>query len=208
MNVVNGLLPDNNDGAFIGAAGQAFSDLFLAEGGVINFDSSDVTITQGGNNLTIAGTSQTHFNGIISASRILTTGNSTLGDSSTDQHTINGIIKGFEKVSGSISSTGSFGIVEATNVQATTIGGTLGTAAQPNVTTVGTIGTGVWQGTAIASAYLDADTAHLTTDQTFTGNKTFSQQILANAGISGSLSTTASFGHIIYDSGTIDGGSF
>lgn len=208
LNVVNGLLPDNNDGAFIGAAGQAFSDLFLAEGGVINFDSSDVTITQGGNNLTIAGTSQTHFNGIISASRILTTGNSTLGDSSTDQHTINGIIKGFEKVSGSISSTGSFGIVEATNVQATTIGGTLGTAAQPNVTTVGTIGTGVWQGTAIASAYLDADTAHLTTDQTFTGNKTFSQQILANAGISGSLSTTASFGHIIYDSGTIDGGSF
>ena len=29
-----------------------------------------------------------------------------------------------------------------------------------NLTTVGTIGTGVWQGTAIASAYLDADTAH------------------------------------------------
>ena len=29
-----------------------------------------------------------------------------------------------------------------------------------NITTVGTIGTGVWQGTAIASAYLDADTAH------------------------------------------------
>ena len=31
---------------------------------------------------------------------------------------------------------------------------------QANITTVGTIGTGVWQGTAIASAYLDADTAH------------------------------------------------
>ena len=29
-----------------------------------------------------------------------------------------------------------------------------------NLTTVGTIGTGTWQGTAIASAYLDADTAH------------------------------------------------
>tara|TARA_R100001463_G_scaffold103792_2_gene158291 strand:- start:785 stop:2557 length:1773 start_codon:yes stop_codon:yes gene_type:complete len=29
-----------------------------------------------------------------------------------------------------------------------------------NLTTTGTIGTGVWQGTAIASAYLDADTAH------------------------------------------------
>tara|TARA_R100001463_G_scaffold1276_1_gene5618 strand:- start:4219 stop:5466 length:1248 start_codon:yes stop_codon:yes gene_type:complete len=32
---------------------------------------------------------------------------------------------------------------------------------QSGITTVGTIGTGVWQGTAIASAYLDADTAHI-----------------------------------------------
>ena len=44
---------------------------------------------------------------------------------------------------------------------------------QANITTVGTISTGVWNGTAIASAYLDADTAHLTTAQTFTGAKTF-----------------------------------
>jgi hypothetical protein len=36
-----------------------------------------------------------------------------------------------------------------------------------------TVATGVWNGTAIASAYLDADTAHLTTAQTFTGSKTF-----------------------------------
>ena len=43
---------------------------------------------------------------------------------------------------------------------------------QANITTVGTIGTGVWNGTAIASAYLDADTAHLSGAQTFTGTKT------------------------------------
>ena len=42
------------------------------------------------------------------------------------------------------------------------------------VTILGTIATGVWQGTAIASAYLDADTAHLSTTQNFTGTKTFS----------------------------------
>ena len=41
-----------------------------------------------------------------------------------------------------------------------------------NLTTTGTIGTGVWQGTAVASAYLDADTAHLSGSQTFTGTKT------------------------------------
>ena len=35
--------------------------------------------------------------------------------------------------------------------------GTLQTAAQTNITSVGTIGTGVWQGTAIASGYIAAD---------------------------------------------------
>jgi hypothetical protein len=35
-----------------------------------------------------------------------------------------------------------------------------------NLATIGTIGTGVWQGTAIASAYLDADTCHLSVAQT------------------------------------------
>ncbi len=34
-------------------------------------------------------------------------------------------------------------------------------------------GTGTWQGSVIASAYLDGDTAHLTGTQTFTGVKTF-----------------------------------
>jgi len=42
------------------------------------------------------------------------------------------------------------------------------------ITTVGTITSGEWQGTAIASAYLDADTAHLSGTQTFSGAKTFS----------------------------------
>jgi len=54
--VVNtSILPDANDGAALGAAGTAFSDLFLAEGAVINWDSSDVTITQTGNILAFAG---------------------------------------------------------------------------------------------------------------------------------------------------------
>ena len=44
-------------------------------------------------------------------------------------------------------------------------------ASQTQITSVGTIGTGVWQGTAIASAYLDADTAHLS-GSAFTGNIT------------------------------------
>jgi len=50
--------------------------------------------------------------------------------------------------------------------------GTLATVSQPNITGVGTIDTGVWRGTAITSTYLDADTAHLSGTQTFTGTKT------------------------------------
>ena len=51
-------------------------------------------------------------------------------------------------------------------------------ASQTQITAVGTIGTGVWNGTAIASAYLDSDTAHLTTNQTFSGVKTFSDVLI------------------------------
>lgn len=51
----NIIFPSANDNIALGAAGVAFSDLFLAEGGVINWDSGDVTITQSGNSLTVAG---------------------------------------------------------------------------------------------------------------------------------------------------------
>ena len=45
---------------------------------------------------------------------------------------------------------------------------------QTSITTLGTIGTGIWQGTVVASAFLDADTMHLNVIQTITANKTFS----------------------------------
>ena len=61
---------------------------------------------------------------------------------------------------------------------ATSLAGTLTTASQTNITGVGTISTGTWEGTAIASAYLDADTAHLSGTQTFTGAKTFSSDVV------------------------------
>jgi hypothetical protein len=56
--------------------------------------------------------------------------------------------------------------------------------------TVGTITSGTWQGTAIASAYLDADTAHLSGTQTFSGTKTFSNTI--SGSIDGNAATVTS----------------
>lgn len=49
------IIPTANDGAPIGSASAQWSDLFLAEGGVINWDNGDVTVTQSGNSLTVAG---------------------------------------------------------------------------------------------------------------------------------------------------------
>jgi hypothetical protein len=70
----------------------------------------------------------------------------------------------------------------------TALDGKSPTAGSTSLTTVGTIGTGTWQGTVIASAYLDADTAHLSGTQTFSGAKTFS----AIATFSGSETNFAS----------------
>jgi len=67
--------------------------------------------------------------------------------------------------SAAITVTAAAGTLSGNTLKSTVVGSSL--------TSVGTIGTGVWNGTAIASAYLDADTAHLTTAQTFTGSKTF-----------------------------------
>lgn len=48
-------VPDAVDGAALGDTTLQFSDLFLAEGGVINWDNGDATLTQVGNVVTLAG---------------------------------------------------------------------------------------------------------------------------------------------------------
>jgi len=49
------LAPNANDGAALGSASLGWSDLFLAEGAVINFNNGDVTLTHATNNLAISG---------------------------------------------------------------------------------------------------------------------------------------------------------
>lgn len=47
--------PNTSDGCALGTTSKMFSDLFLASGGVINFNAGDVTLTHGSNVLTVAG---------------------------------------------------------------------------------------------------------------------------------------------------------
>ena len=65
-------IPATSDGVALGSATKMWSDLFLASGGVVNFNNGDVTITHSSNTLTVGGgnldtnrqlnkTSSTHF---------------------------------------------------------------------------------------------------------------------------------------------------
>ena len=75
------------------------------------------------------------------------------------------------------------------NVENTTLSTWAGSS---NITTLGTISTGTWQGTAIADAYLSSNTAHLSGTQTFSGAKTFSAAVnISNSTASTSKTTGA-----------------
>ena len=53
------VLPSSDDGVALGKSGQAFSDAFIASGGVINFNAGDVTLTHSSGQLAVAGASVT-----------------------------------------------------------------------------------------------------------------------------------------------------
>ncbi len=55
LNVNGHLQPATNDSGQLGISGTAWSDLFLASGGVINWNNGDVTLTHAADSLTIAG---------------------------------------------------------------------------------------------------------------------------------------------------------
>ena len=84
-------------------------------------------------------------------------------------------------------STTNKGVVELATSAETNTGTDTGRVVTPDgledwegsaqVTTLGTIATGVWNGTAVASAYLDSDPAHLSGTQTVTGVKTIGTNV-------------------------------
>ncbi len=127
-------------------------------------DSGTAANLQGGKNLTVTGGEG------VDTTIANSSGNITVTVAAEDSTAAN---KGVVIVAGGTGATVGYSSGTATvNVD----------AAQTQITSVGTIGTGVWNGTAIASAYLDADTAHLTTTQTFSGAKSFTGGVTIDEG--------------------------
>ena len=79
---------------------------------------------------------------------------------------------------GTASTTTIAGTLKMGTTPAMTNAGLLSVGNQTGITGVGTISSGTWNGTAIASNYLDPDTAHLSGIQTFLGPKTFEAGIV------------------------------
>jgi hypothetical protein len=63
--------PQANDGAALGNGANAWSDLFLANGGVINFNNGDVTMTHSVNGLSFAGGNYTFIGNVSISSSYL-----------------------------------------------------------------------------------------------------------------------------------------
>lgn len=79
------LRPWANDGLALGTVAASFSDLFLASGGVVNWNNGDVTVTHSSNTLTFAGASSGYsFDAALSigTSAALTAGSVELGHAS------------------------------------------------------------------------------------------------------------------------------
>ena len=163
-----------------------------------------------------------YANGEITASgNISSSGNLRLGDgtnllggkrliTSTDSYdfrdgkitALSGFITSQITASGDISSSGDIFAADyfdnGTNIN-TLYSPRIGSTA---ITTLGTIAVGTWasETAPIASAYLDADTAHLSSTQTFLGAKTFTLPVTASSNISSSGTVTANAfaGHAIH----------
>ena len=156
------------------------------DGAMIHVDTSSITDSSTSGSGTA--TKYTHVN--IESPRLLATNSSvTTTDAATlyidgapTAHTNQTITNAYAlwvdagdaRFDGDIDLEGDIDVNGTLEADAITLGGTaLGTLYSPlagssNIVTTGTIGTGVWQGTAIASAYLDADTAHISATKQMT----------------------------------------
>jgi hypothetical protein len=135
------LLPGSNDGAGLGNGLFAFADLFLASGGVINFNNGNVTLTHSAGTLTLSGALALGTNSITMTGSIGVTGSRVTKGWFTDLEVSNDIagsitgnaatVTGLSVVSGKTLTCSNILTLSGTDGSSLAIGtgGTLGTAA-------------------------------------------------------------------------------
>ena len=235
----NDFIPSEDNTHDLGSSGNEWKDLYvdgtayldaiqMPHEGKIDFGGGDGIIEANGNN------NQIYLSRIASGGNVgiyQTNPQSRLdinGDLNVNTH-----ITASGNISGSSTSTGSFGRLEAQTISASRVDVDAGTLAIGGTSINKTVADNI-QNTSgtntgditlaggskdfiqltnqvvtvnqvdltddvtgvLPSANLDSDTAHLTTTQTFSGIKTFSAPITASLGVSGSASSTGSFGKV------------
>ena len=140
--------------------------------GTSNLDNTDIdgTLVVDGSNISLDSTTTLNIDN-SNTSNGITIGTATSGvpisiGHSTSETTVNDNLV----VTGDIDLEGSIDVNGTTNLDDVDIDG--------DVDISGSITNAAWTGDVIASAYLDADTAHLSGSQTFSGEKTFSANII------------------------------
>lgn len=85
--------PAANDGVALGTGALSFSDLFLASGGVINWNNGDVTLTHSANTLAFAGGTSYTFNDVATINKSTTGSGLRVNVTSTAYTTATGAIQ-------------------------------------------------------------------------------------------------------------------
>lgn len=118
------VVPAANDGAPLGSTSLQWSDLFLAEGGVINWDNGDATLTQVGDVVTLAGADlKVSSPGNVANSALTTDGTQTVTNKTIGVTQLSGSANTF--AANNTGSTANYAEKTYKNVDLTTYGGTL-----------------------------------------------------------------------------------
>ena len=209
-------------GSFTTASSSLASRITVTEasGALINQD-VQTTASPTFVDITATGTvtAQEFHTEFISASVLYGSGSTRFGDTTDDTHAFTGslttsgsslTIASTGTYSGSSTSTGSFGRVEAGSVK-----GTLVTAGQTNITSVGTIGTGVWDSTfgSTANTLISGSANAANISGSLGANATLIRSLTAgvisgsvtnpSGNVSGSSTSTGSFGRV--EAGSVEG---
>ena len=197
---ITGVLKSNaDDGGALGASGTGWSDLFLASGGVINWNAGNATLTHSANTLTFSVTTVAYGATVQTGSGSLTyTGGGSLTGTWSDLGTvttvdINGgtidgaIVGGASAAAGSFTTLGASG---ASTLAATTVTTLGGTGALSGFTT-GAFSSTLTSGTHTISSDLALATGSITSAS---GAITFSNENLSTTGTLASGQQTVTVG--------------